>query len=191
MTIGVKIKQIKKIQTPQQEVKVYDIEVGDAHHYILDDGTLSHNSYVPTKEQSGGSGLKFSASTIIFLSKKKEKDGTEVVGNIITAKAVKSRLSRENRSVELRLFYDERGLDRYYGLLPLAVEGGVLEKSGYRYIFGDKKFLEKDIMKDPERFFTQELLEQIDAYAQTKFKYGSSITTEEENEEEEQPAYAE
>jgi RecA/RadA recombinase len=35
-------------------------------------------AYVPTKEMGGGSGLKYAASTIIHLSKKKEKDGTEI-----------------------------------------------------------------------------------------------------------------
>jgi RecA/RadA recombinase len=140
-------------------------------------------AYVPTKEQGGGSGLKFAATTIIYLSKKKEKDGTEVVGNIIKAKAVKSRLSRENRDVEVRLFYDERGLDRYYGLLPLAVEGGIIERVGNRYVFGEKKFYEKEIMKNPETFFTQDVLEHIDVYAQKKFKYGSSLTVENEEEE--------
>jgi RecA/RadA recombinase len=35
-------------------------------------------AYVPTKEMGGGSGLKYAASSIIYLSKKKEKDGTEV-----------------------------------------------------------------------------------------------------------------
>ena len=74
-------------------------------------------SYVPTKEMGGGSGLKYAASTIIYLSKKKEKDGTEVVGNLIKAKTHKSRLSKENKDVTIRLFYDERGLDKYYGLL--------------------------------------------------------------------------
>jgi RecA/RadA recombinase len=133
-------------------------------------------AYVPTKEQGGGSGLKFAATTIIYLSKKKEKDGTEVVGNIIKAKAVKSRLSRENRDVEVRLFYDERGLDRYYGLLPLAVEGGIIERVGNRYVFGEKKFYEKEIMKNPETFFTQDVLEQIDTFAQLKFKYGSGAS---------------
>jgi RecA/RadA recombinase len=140
-------------------------------------------AYVPTKEQGGGSGLKFAATTIIYLSKKKEKDGTEVVGNIIKAKAVKSRLSRENRDVEVRLFYDERGLDRYYGLLPLAVEGGIIERVGNRYAFGEKKFWEKEILKNPETFFTQDVLEQIDVYAQKKFKYGSSLTVENKEEE--------
>ena len=72
-------------------------------------------SYVPTKEMGGGSGLKYAASTIIYLSKAKEKEGTEVVGNIIKAKTAKSRLSKENKTVKIRLYYDERGLDRYYG----------------------------------------------------------------------------
>ena len=41
-------------------------------------------AYVPTKEMGGGSGLKYAASTIIYLSKKKEKDGTtssEILSN--------------------------------------------------------------------------------------------------------------
>ena len=61
-------------------------------------------AYVPTKEMGGGSGLKYAASTIIHLSKKKEKDGTTVVGNLIKAKTAKSRLSKENKDVTVRLF---------------------------------------------------------------------------------------
>ena len=57
-------------------------------------------SYVPTKEMGGGSGLKYAASTIIYLSKKKEKDGTTIVGNLIKAKTAKSRLSKENKDVD-------------------------------------------------------------------------------------------
>ena len=76
-------------------------------------------SMFPQKEMGGGSGLKYAASTIIYLSKKKEKDGTEVVGNIIHCKNHKSRLTVENKMVDVRLTYD-KGLDRYYGLLELA-----------------------------------------------------------------------
>ena len=77
-------------------------------------------AYVPTKEMGGGSGLKYAASSIIYLSKKKEKDGTEIIGNLIKAKTHKSRISKENKDVTIRLYYDERGLDRYYGLLELV-----------------------------------------------------------------------
>ena len=76
-------------------------------------------AYMPTKEMGGGSGLKYAASTIIYLSKKKDKEGTEVVGNIIHCKTQKSRLSKENMMVDVRLRYDT-GLDKYYGLLDLA-----------------------------------------------------------------------
>ncbi|MFZ9350264.1 MAG: recombinase RecA, partial [Candidatus Fonsibacter ubiquis] len=79
-------------------------------------------SYVPQKEMGGGTGLKYAASTIIYLSKSKEKDGTEVVGNIIKCEAKKSRLTKEGSKVATRLYFDERGLDRYYGLLELGEE---------------------------------------------------------------------
>ena len=57
-----------------------------------------------------------------ILAKKKEKDGTDIVGNLIKAKTAKSRLSKENQDVTVRLYYDERGLDLYYGLLELGWE---------------------------------------------------------------------
>tara|TARA_A100001015_G_scaffold194495_1_gene216820 strand:+ start:215 stop:1087 length:873 start_codon:yes stop_codon:yes gene_type:complete len=76
-------------------------------------------SMFPQKEMGGGSGLKYAASSIVYLSKKKEKDGTEVVGNIIHCKNFKSRLTVENKMVDVRLTYN-KGLDRYYGLLELA-----------------------------------------------------------------------
>ena len=97
-------------------------------------------SYVPTKEMGGGSGLKYAASTIIYLSKSQEKEGTEVVGNIIKAKtAAKSRLSKENKEVKIRLYYDERGLDRYYGLLELGELGGLWKNVAGRYEIDGKK----------------------------------------------------
>ena len=82
-------------------------------------------AYVPTKEMGGGSGLKYASSTIIYLTKKKEKDGKDVIGNLIKAKTAKSRLSKENKDVTVRLFYDDRGLDKYYGLLELGELGGM------------------------------------------------------------------
>jgi len=129
-------------------------------------------SYVPTKEMGGGSGLKYAASTIIHLSKKKEKDGTEVVGNIIKAKTNKSRLSKENKEVEIRLYYDERGLDRYYGLLELGELGGMWKNVAGRYEFDGKKIYAKQILKDPETYFTPEVMEKLDVIAQGHFSYG-------------------
>lgn len=129
-------------------------------------------AYVPTKEMGGGSGLKYAASTIIYLSKSKEKDGKEVIGNIIKAKTAKSRLSKENQQVEVRLFYDERGLDRYYGLLELGELGELWKNVAGRYEIGGKKLYAKEILKNPEQYFTEEVMHQLDAIANREFRYG-------------------
>ena len=130
-------------------------------------------AYVPTKEMGGGSGLKYAASTIIHLSKKKEKDGTEIVGNIIKAKTAKSRLSKENMQVGVRLYYDERGLDKYYGLLELGEAGGLWKNVAGRYDMGDgKKVYAKAILKDPEAYFTEEVMEKLEVIANGTYRYG-------------------
>ena len=129
-------------------------------------------SYVPTKEMGGGSGLKYAASTIIYLSKKKEKDGTEIVGNLIKAKTAKSRLSKENKDVTVRLYYDERGLDRYFGLLELGEIGGLWKNVAGRYEIDGKKVYAKEIYKNPDKYFTEEVMQQLDAVAKKEFSYG-------------------
>ena len=130
-------------------------------------------AYVPTKEMGGGSGLKYAATSIIYLSKSKEKDGKEVVGNIIKAKMAKSRLSKENQQVGIRLFYDERGLDRYYGLLELGEQGGLWKNVAGRYDMGDgKKIYAKQILANPEQYFTEEVMEKLDVIARGTFSYG-------------------
>ena len=111
-------------------------------------------AYVPTKEMGGGSGLKYASSTIIYLTKKKEKDGKDVIGNLIKAKTAKSRLSKENKDVTVRLFYDDRGLDRYYGLLELGELGGMWKNVAGRYEMNGKKVYAKEIYKNPEKYFT-------------------------------------
>ena len=120
----------------------------------------------------GGSGLKYAASTIIYLSKSKEKDGKEIIGNIIKAKTAKSRLSKENQQVSIRLYYDERGLDRYFGLLELGELGGMWSNVAGRYEIDGKKVYAKEIYKNPDKYFTEEVLEKLDVIAKGTFSYG-------------------
>ena len=129
-------------------------------------------SMFPQKEMGGGSGLKYAASSIIYLSKKKDKDGTEVVGNIIHCKNQKARLTVENKMVDVRLSYD-KGLDRYYGLLELAEKAGVFNKLSTRYELPDgSKQFGKTILNNPETYFTDDVMKQIDEMAGKEFKYG-------------------
>jgi RecA/RadA recombinase len=137
-------------------------------------------SYVPMKEMGGGSGLKYASSTIIYLSKKKEKDGTDVVGNIIKAKTTKSRLSKENQEVEIRLFYDERGLDRYYGLLELGELGGLWKNVAGRYEMDSKKIYAKTILANPKEYFTDEVMQKLDGIARKEYSYGNGGLVSEE-----------
>ena len=130
-------------------------------------------SYMPMKEMGGGSGLKYAASTIAYLSKKKVRDGTEITGIIIKAKMFKSRIAKENTQAEVLLSYTG-GLDRYYGLLEFGEKHGIFKKSGNRYEMGESKLYGKQILKEPEKYFTEDVLKQIDEACGREFSYGSS-----------------
>ena len=130
-------------------------------------------SMFPQKEMGGGSGLKYAASSIVYLGKKKEKDGAEVVGNIVHCKNYKSRITKENAMVDVRLTYT-KGLDQHYGLLDLAEEAGIFSKVSTRYELPDgSKQYAKTINNEPEKYFTKEILEKIDEYTKRKFTYGT------------------
>jgi RecA/RadA recombinase len=133
-------------------------------------------SMFPKKEMGGGSGLKYASSSIIYLSRRKEKEGTEVIGNIIHCKNYKSRLTRENAIVDVRLTYD-KGLDRYYGLLDLALKYNIFKQVSTRIELPDgSKAFGKTINNDPTKYFTKDILKKIDEVACRKeFRYGDVV----------------
>ena len=126
----------------------------------------------PQDIMGGGSGLQYAASSIVFLSKRKEKVGTDVIGNIIHCKNFKSRLAKENKKVDVLLTYDQ-GLNRYYGLLDLAEKYDIIKKVSTRYELPDgAKIFGKQIMEDPEKYFTDDIMEKLEIAAQKEFQYG-------------------
>ena len=130
-------------------------------------------SMFPQKEMGGGSGLKYAASNIVYLSKRKEKDGTQVIGNIIHCKNYKSRLTKENAMIDVRLTYD-KGLDKYYGLLDLAVKHNIFKSVSTRIELPDgSKQYAKTINNETDKFFTKDILNQIDEAAKKEFLYGA------------------
>jgi RecA/RadA recombinase len=170
------VRDMTKSQLVKGAFRMLTLKLGQANIPLI---VTNHTydvigSYVPTKEMGGGSGLKYASSTIIYLSKKKEKDKTEVVGNIIKAKTIKSRLSKENQQVEIRLYYDERGLDRYYGLLDLGEIGGMWKNVGGRYEIDGKKVYGKQIYAEPEKYFTEEVMSKLDEISKNTFSYGTN-----------------
>ena len=168
------VRDMTKSQLVKGAFRMLTLKLGQANIPLI---VTNHTydvigSYVPTKEMGGGSGLKYAASTIIYLTKKKEKDGKEIIGNIIKAKTHKSRLSKENKTVEIRLFYDDRGLDRHYGLLELGEIGGLWKNVAGRYEIGGKKLYAKQILSEPDTYFTEDVMQALDEIAQQEFSYG-------------------
>ena len=126
----------------------------------------------PTKVMGGGSAIQYAASSIVFLSKRKEKDGTEVIGNIIHCKMQKSRLTKENKMVDVLLTYRD-GLHKYHGLLEMAEAAGIFKKVSTRYELPDgSKMFGKQILTDPEKYFTEDILNRLDNYAKIEYTYG-------------------
>jgi RecA/RadA recombinase len=168
-------RDMTKAQLIKGAFRMLTLKLGQANiPMIVTNHTYESMSLYGGKQMSGGSGLQYASSTIVYLSKSKEKDGTEVIGNIIRAKTQKSRLSKENKQVEIRLFYDERGLDKYYGLLELGEIGGLWKNVAGRYEMDGKKIYGKDILKDVDKYFTVEVMQKLNEIAKAEFSYGST-----------------
>jgi RecA/RadA recombinase len=170
---GKETRDMTRAQVLKAAFRVLTLKLGRAKiPMVVTNHTYDSMGLFSTKEMGGGSGLKYAASSIIYLSKKKEKDGTEVVGNIIHCKNHKSRLTVENKMVDVRLTYD-KGLDRYYGLLELASKYEIFKKLATRYELpsGEKQF-GKTILNEPEKYFTEEIMKELEVAAEKEFKYG-------------------
>lgn len=173
---GKETRDMTRAQVLKAAFRVLTLKLGKAKvPMIVTNHTYdSMGSMFPTKEMGGGSGLKYAASSIIFLSKKKEKDGTEVIGNIVHCKNHKSRLTIENKMVDVRLTYT-KGLDRYYGLLDLAVKHGIFKSVSTRIELPDgTKQYAKSINNNPEKYFTQDILDKLEPIVAKEFTYGMS-----------------
>ena len=170
------VRDMTKSQLIKGAFRVLTLKLGQAQVPMI---VTNHTydvigSYVPAKEMGGGTGLKYAASTIIYLSKSKERDSKkEVVGNIIKCEAKKSRLTVEGSKVATRLFFDERGLDKYYGLLELGIEHGVFGKNGNRVLIGESSVYPSAVLADPEKYFTPEVMEKLEEAAKQEFSYGN------------------
>ena len=172
---GKETRDMTRSQIVKSTFRVLTLKLGKANiPMIMTNHTYDViGSMFPQKEMGGGSGLKYAASSIIYLSKRKDKEGTEVVGNIIHCKNFKSRLTKENAMIDVKLTY-KTGLDKYYGLIELGEEAGIFKKVSTRYEMPDgSKVFGKNINDNPEKYFTKEVLDKIDEQAKRKFQYGS------------------
>lgn len=76
---------------------------------------------------SGGTGIYYSADNIWILGRQQEKQGTEIVGYNFVINVEKSRYVKEKSKIPIGVTWDG-GIQRYSGLLDVAVAGGYVIK---------------------------------------------------------------
>ena len=174
MADGKDTRDMTRAQVIRGAFRVLTLMLGKAKvPMLVTNHTYEEMGLFPTKKMGGGMGLRFAADVILFLSKKKEKNGTEVIGNIIHCKNEKNRFTKENKIVDVLLTYD-KGLDRYYGMLDLAVKYDIFKSVSTRIELPDgSKTFGKTINNDPEKYFTEDILKQINENLKEDFLYGS------------------
>mgnify|MGYP000229855816 FL=1 len=180
---GAETRDMTRAQLVKGAFRVLTLKLGRAGvPLIVTNHTYDEMGLFAKKVMGGGSGLKYAASSIIFLSKKKEKDGKDVIGNIVHCKNEKSRLTIENKMVDVMLSY-EKGLDRYYGLLELAIKYGIFTQSSTRVQLPDGTTqFGKTINNNPEKYFTPEILDKLNDAAKEEFLYGNTTRTDDTEE---------
>lgn len=133
--------------------------------------------YDPTK-MSGGQGLEFAASIIIFLSKSKDTEGKDkiknLIGNNITFIVHKGRMTIEGSKAIVNLNF-KGGIGRYNGLVDMFVKAKIIQKSGSWYAYKEERIGqgEKQVYANLPNFVDDEMLDQLDPYIEERFCYGA------------------
>ena len=162
----------------------FDIEVEGNHNYFVD-GVMVHNSPETTP---GGRALKFYSSVRLDVRRIESiKDGAEQVGNRVRVKVAKNKMAPPFRKAEFDIMFGE-GISREGSLLDVAVEEGVVRKSGAWYTFDDDQLGQG--RENSKRFLREnpEVAMQLQAKVYEAVGMG---TTDESAEEEEAPEASE
>lgn len=113
------LKGLFRMVTPYLNLK--DIPMVVVNHTYMEIGMF------PKAVVSGGTGIYYSADTIWILGRQQDKEGTEIVGYNFIINVEKSRYVKEKSKIPVSVSF-EGGIQRYSGLLDLAMAGGFVIK---------------------------------------------------------------
>jgi len=119
MTRAKSLKSLFRILTPHLTIK--DIPCIVVNH------TYMEQTMYPKAIMSGGTGPMYSADTVFIIGKSQEKDGTDIVGWNFTINIEKSRFVKEKSKLPFLVTY-EGGINKWSGLLDIALEKGMIKK---------------------------------------------------------------
>lgn len=113
------IKSLFRIVTPQLTVK--DIPCIAINH------TIQTMEMFSKTVVTGGTGIMYSSDNVFIMGRAQEKDGTDLAGYNFTINIDKSRYVREKSKFPLLVTF-ENGINKYSGLLDIAIELGFVTK---------------------------------------------------------------
>jgi len=124
MTRAKQMKSLFRIITPHLTLK--DIPCIVVNH------TYETQEMFSKQVVSGGTGVMYSSNTVWIIGRAMEKDGTDLVGYNFTINVEKSRFVKEKSKLPFLVRFDG-GIDKFSGLLDLALESGhvIKPKVGY------------------------------------------------------------
>jgi RecA/RadA recombinase len=119
MSRAKQMKSLFRMVTPHLTMK--DIPMVVINHTYKEIGMF------PKDIVGGGTGSYYSADTIWILGRQQDKDGTEIKGYNFIINVEKSRFVKEKSKIPVTVSFDG-GIQKYSGLLDLALESGFVQK---------------------------------------------------------------
>jgi len=119
MSRAKQIKSLFRMVTPHLTIK--DIPMIVVNHTYKEIGMF------PKDIVGGGTGSYYSADTIWILGRQQDKTGTELTGYNFIINVEKSRYVKEKSKIPVTVSF-EGGIQKYSGLLEVAMEGGFVQK---------------------------------------------------------------
>lgn len=120
MTRAKAIRSLLRLITIQLTLK--DIPCIMINHVYQSIGGMYPTTVIP-----GGTSVTYSANQLFVITKSQEKDGTELTGWNFNLTVFKSRFVKEKSKLPFQVMYDT-GINKYSGLLDLAIESGDIVK---------------------------------------------------------------